>query len=196
MCRHCLARHAKMSTASRLAHLFRGQTRIALVATRTASTSAWSSPAMLHACRAIPPLVGTPPGVLPRAHRGLAAAGLAGFRARGPARGISCTSAASAARKEGGRRATPRLLPRWPSREARAVGTTRSRTSGSPRSRCPPRKPACTVSPSPPASPWHWARCGSRSRSLCWSRCSRRFSRWRCARRRTTRASPCGLGRQ
>lgn len=106
MCRHCLARHAKMSTASRLAHLFRGQTRIALVATRTASTSAWSSPAMLHACRAIPPLVGTPPGVLPRAHRGLAAAGLAGSAPAASARGVSCTSAASAARKEGGRRAT------------------------------------------------------------------------------------------
>ena len=96
-----------MSTASRLARLFRGQTRIALVATRTASTSAWSSPAMLQACRAMPPLVGTPPRVLPRAHRGLAAAGLAGSAPAATARGVSCTSAASAARKEGGRSPTP-----------------------------------------------------------------------------------------
>ena len=96
-----------MSTASRLARLFRGQTRIALVATRTASTSAWSSPAMLQACRAMPPLVGTPPRVLPRAHRGLAAAGLAGSAPAAAARGVSCTSAASAARREGGRSPTP-----------------------------------------------------------------------------------------
>jgi import inner membrane translocase subunit TIM21 len=104
---HCLARHANMSSASRLARLFRGQTRIALVATRTASTSAWSSPAMLQACRAMPPLVGTPPRVLPRAHRGLAAAGLAGSAPAAAARGVSCTSAASAARREGGRSPTP-----------------------------------------------------------------------------------------
>ena len=111
-----------MSTASRLARLFRGQTRIALVATRTASTSAWSSPAMLQACRAMPPLVGTPPGVLPRVHRGLAAAGLAGSAPASAARGISCTSAASAARKEGGARPTPETSSSSVAKSSRGEG--------------------------------------------------------------------------
>ena len=89
------------------------------------------------------------------------------------------------------------LRPRWRNRrEARAVGTTRSRTSGSPRSRCPPRKPAGTAYSSPPVSPWRWVRCGSRSRSWCWSRRRPRCSNLRCARRRTTCASPCASGRR
>jgi mitochondrial import inner membrane translocase subunit TIM21 len=108
-----------MSTASRLAHLFRGQTRIALVATRTASTSAWSSPAMLQACRAIPPLVGTPPRVLPRAHRGLAARKEGGRRATPEA-----SSSLAESRGEGGRydEITDKWIPEKPVSAAEASG--------------------------------------------------------------------------